>query len=302
MIHTFADLCTAIYVVVDDWYLTLPQRPARPGPVPRCSDAELITLSIAAELLGLDAETRFLDYLMRNHPSLFPHLLERSRYNRRRRTLAEATNTARHHVLRWLLHQLPPQDTRLCMIDSVPVPVVGFHHAADEHAWASSADYGYCASKRQHLYGFKLHLLTTVDGLIIDFTLAAANLTDGTFTAQLLEDKRKLTVLGDKGYINAPLQADLLARREVELLTPLRANQRKTQHAGLTKMLSHLRQKIETVNSQLVGHFGIQRNQAKSLVGLCTRLQAKLAAHTFGVYLNFIHGKPLLALKDLALI
>lgn len=302
MIHTFEDLCTAIFVVVDDWYATLPKRPARPGPAPHCSDTELITLSMAAELLGLDAETRFLEYLMRNHSSLFPHLLERSRYNRRRRTLAEATNAARRHVLRWLLNHLPPQDSRLCIIDSVPVPALGFHHASDEHAWASRADYGYCASKRQHLYGFKLHLLTTVDGLIVDFTLAAANLTDGTFTAQLLEDKRKLTVLGDKGYINAPLQADLLARREVELLTPLRTNQRKKQDGGLTKMLSQLRQKIETVNSQLVGQFGIQRNQAKSVVGLCTRLQAKLAAHTFGVYLNFIHGKPLLALKDLALI
>ena len=34
----------------------------------------------------------------------------------------------------------------------------------------------------------------------------------------------------------------------------------------------------------------------------CARLQAKLAAHTLGVYLNCLLGRPLLHLKDLALI
>ena len=38
------------------------------------------------------------------------------------------------------------------------------------------------------------------------------------------------------------------------------------------------------------------------MAGLCARRQAKLAAHTLGVYLNCLLGRPLLHLKDLALI
>jgi hypothetical protein len=35
---------------------------------------------------------------------------------------------------------------------------------------------------------------------------------------------------------------------------------------------------------------------------LATRVHAKLAAHTLGLYLNHLAGRPLLALIDLALI
>src|SRR5690349_21548423 len=37
-------------------------------------------------------------------------------------------------------------------------------------------------------------------------------------------------------------------------------------------------------------------------IGLCARVQAKLTAHTFGLYLNYLLGRPLLALIDLAVI
>jgi len=36
--------------------------------------------------------------------------------------------------------------------------------------------------------------------------------------------------------------------------------------------------------------------------GLATRVHAKLAAHTLGLYLNHLLARPLLALMDLALI
>jgi len=35
---------------------------------------------------------------------------------------------------------------------------------------------------------------------------------------------------------------------------------------------------------------------------LATRVHAKLAAHTLGLYLNYLAGRPLRALMDLALI
>jgi len=303
MIADFADLCTYVYVLVDEQY----QRVAapydrRPGPRPAFTDSEVITLTLVAELLGLDEETAFLAYVGRHHRALFPLLPERSRYNRRRRQLIEVTNRVRAGLMQGLLRHLLPEERDLCVIDSVPVPVVGFHHARGDHRWYGEADYGPVPSKKQTVYGYRLHLLITHSGLILDFALVPANHTDGTLTEQLLIDKAHLTVVGDKGYINGPLQDRLAARNAVALLTPRRKNQRVQLPAALTRAITHFRQIIETVNSQLVGQFHLQRNHAKSVSGLCARVQAKLTAHTVGLYLNRLLGQPLLALKPLALI
>lgn len=303
MITNFADLCTYVYVVVDELYRPLALAyDQRPGPRAAFTDSELISLTLVAELLGLDAETRFLAYVRRNHLALFPLLPERSRYNRRRRQLVEVTNRIRGGIMARLWRVLEAEGRTLCVIDSLPVPVVGYHHAAGAHRWWGEADFGRVPSKKQRVYGFKLHLLISHSGLILDFALAPANHSDGKLAAQLLEDKAGLTVLGDKGYLNAPLQAQLAAHHDLTLLTPKRKNQLAQLPAALTQAINHFRQRIETVNSQLVGQFRLQQNQAKSIFGLAARVQAKLAAHTLGLYLNHLLGRPLRALADLAMI
>jgi hypothetical protein len=300
MITSFADLCTIVFVLVDDLYRqVVAPHDHRPGPRSAFTDSEVITVTLVAELLGKDIEATFLAWVRAHHLALFPRLPERSRFNRRRRQLPEATNRIRAALMERVLGRLEPEEVAPCVIDSLPAPVVGFHHARGAHRWLGEATYGYVASKQVTIYGFKLHLLIAHSGLILDFVLAPAHAADGSVTEQMLADKAWLTVLGDKAYLNAPLQAWLAAHNEVVLLTPKRANQRRQQPARLTKAINHFRQVIETVNSQLTHQFGVERNWAKSLFGLGARLQAKLAAHTLGLYLNCWLGRPLLALADL---
>lgn len=295
MITNFADRCTDLSVLIDEAYQAVAAPyDRRPGPRAAFTDSELITLTLAAELLGLDAETRFWAYVRRNPPTLFPLLPARSRYNRRRRHLVEGTNRIRGAMMVRLWRGLEAEGRDRCVIDSVPVPVVGYHHAAGEHRWWGEADFGRVPSKQQRLYGFKLHLLISHSGLILDFALAPANHNDGTLPAQLLAAKAGLTVRGDKGDINGPLQALLAARHDLTLLTPKRRNQREHLPEALTQAIHHFR--------QLVDQLQLQRNRAKSVVGLAARVQAKRTAHTFGLYLNDLLGRPFLALMDLALI
>ena len=306
MIASFTELCTYVYVVIDDLYQALiaPQD-RRPGPRSTCSESEVITLTLVAELTGQDEEGPFLAYVRRNHPTLFPLLPERSRYNRRRRRLTAVTNRLRVALLQRLLRRLDASERRLCLIDSLPVPVVGFAHARGSHRWYGEAAYGYNAAKKQTFYGFKLHLLATQSGLVLDFALVPANRVDGALTAQLLSQTAHLVVLGDKAYLNAPLQAELARQHAVTLLTPPRANQTQDPAAPphpLTPLLSSLRQAIETLNAQLAEQFQVERNRAKSVPGLCARIQAKLTAHTLGVYLNEWLGQPCRALAALNLI
>jgi len=227
IIESFVDLCTAVYVLVDDRYRTVvAPYDQRPGPAGVSSESEVITLTLVAELIGMDEEAAFLAYLRRNHPALFPRLPSRSRYNRRRRRLTEATNRIRIALASDVLLHLTPEDRDLCVIDSLPVPVVGFAHARGAHRWYGQARYGHNAAKHQTFYGYKLHLLATASGLVLDFALVPANITDGALAEQLLIGQRDLTVLGDKAYLHAALQALLACRNNVHLLTPARADQR----------------------------------------------------------------------------
>jgi hypothetical protein len=109
----------------------------------------------------------------REHRALFPHVPSQSRFNRRRRNLMNGFNLVRQVVLRCLDLAQDQQ----CVIDSLPVPAVEFHLVPGSTAdWqAHGAAFGRIASKKQLIFGYRLHLLVTVGGLILDFELAPAN-------------------------------------------------------------------------------------------------------------------------------
>ncbi|PZR96593.1 MAG: hypothetical protein DLM69_10655 [Candidatus Chloroheliales bacterium] len=124
---------------------------------------------------------------------------ERSRFNRRRRNPTFAINLLRQLVLR----HLDLAECGLLVIDSWLLLVVGFHLApGDTGDWGKQeVSYGCCASKKQIIYGYKLHLLMTLSGVIVDFSLAPANESDLAVGAEMMHELCQRTVIGDKGYV-----------------------------------------------------------------------------------------------------
>lgn len=59
----------------------------RPGPAPRLTDSELVTIAIYQELIGEPREDQFLRLQQASLLPFFPGLNERSRYHRRKRDL-----------------------------------------------------------------------------------------------------------------------------------------------------------------------------------------------------------------------
>lgn len=298
MIRDFDDLCTWMYVLVSDLYAPLAPLLARPGPVPACSDAEVITMALVGECYGWDQETVLLSQ-WQAHRDLFPHQPERTRFNRRRRALAPAINLIRQAILQ----VLDLADDSACIIDSLPVPVVQFYyvpHATTD--WkAAGATFGHCCSKKQAIFGYKLHVLLTQSGVIRDFELAPANITDLEAGTELLARHWGLQVLADKGYISRAVATELRERAQVQLVTLPRSNQRPQPSAALRHLHAHLRQLIETVNSQLALQFHVETNHAHTFWGLTARLYTKLTAHTLCVWINRLLGVPeVLHIKTLA--
>lgn len=298
MINDFEDFCTWMYVIIDDIWQEISPLFKRPGSKPVCKDSELIAMTIIGECRGWDVESEMLSY-WKEHRDLFPNIPSQSRFNRRRRNLMLAFNLIRCSVLQIL--DLA-QDAE-CVIDSLPVPVVQFYLVPSSTGdWkAYGANYGKVSSKKETIFGYKLHLLMTLGGLILDFELAPANATDLDVGVELLEEHSDLDVLGDKGYISAEKAGQLWSKNRLRLRTIPRRNQKKQLSTYWKKVYNAMRQIIETVNGQLSEQFNIEKNHAHTFWGLCTRLYSKLTAHTLCIYINRLLGKPdFLQIKALA--
>jgi len=298
IIEEFADFCLVVYVVVDDICQQIEPMLSRPGPQPQCSDSELITMALVGECKGWDMETDLLSN-MKTHQDLFPIIPTQSRFNRRRRNLMYAFNLIRQIILSWL----DVAQEKQCVIDSLPIPAVQFHLVPTSTGdWpAHGADFGKVSSKKQTFFGYKLHLLVTVGGVILDFELAPASATDLEVGFELLAEHTDLKVIGDKAYISAEKATDLWRYNRINLQTLPRKNQKQQLPSATRYLINSIRQIIETVNGQLDEQFHIETNHAHTFWGLCTRLYSKLTAHTLCIYLNRLVGNPdFLQIKSLA--
>lgn len=299
MITDFEDFVTWMYVIVDDVWKGIAPLYRRPGPEPSTwSDSELITVAIVSECRGWDRQT-YLATEWAPYRHLFPNAPERSRFNRRHRNLVLAINQIRQIVLSMLD---VAQDAHLA-IDSLPVPVMHFHGAPQRRGdWDThEASYGWCASKKMNFFGYRLHLVITLGGVILEFELTAADLDERDAAEDMLTMLPGRTCIGDKGYVGQPLAERLWLGAGVRLLALKRVNQRRQWSKPLKRLIKHFRQIIESVNSQLTEQLNIERNYAHSFWGLCARLYTKLAAHTLCIYLNRLLGNPdWLCIKALA--
>lgn len=297
-IESFDDFSLWMYCIVEDTWRQVSHLFSRPGPVSHCSDQELMTMALVGECKGWDTELSLLSE-WRRHRDLFPHIPSQSRFNRRRRNLMHGFNLIRRVVLR----VLDVAADRQCCIDSLPVPVVQFHlvPTASREWAASGATFGRVSSKKETIFGYKMQLLVTLGGVILDFELVPANISDLQGGYELLEEHTDLDAVADKGYISEPAAEALLQGNNVCLMTVPRANQKRQLPPLVAQCLNRLRQIIETVNGQLVDQLNLQTNHAHTFRGLCTRLYTKLAAHTLCIYINRLLGKAdFLQIKQLA--
>jgi hypothetical protein len=296
---TFDDLCLWVYCIVDELWEQIGPRCRRPGPPPVCSDAELVSMALIGEAKGWDQETELLS-AWQQHRDLFPHQPSRSRFNRRRRQLQGAINELR----RLLLTLLDLAQDRRCVIDSLPIPVIAFHlvPSADRADWqAYEARFGRVPSKKITMFGYKLYLLVTLSGVILDFVLAPANVGELQAGVEILDEHTDITALGDKAFISQAVATRLRAENRVQLLTIPRRNAQQPLPQAVRHLFNGARQVVETVNSQLTEQFHIEVNHAQSFWGLTARLHTKLTAHTLCLYLNRLRARPdVLQIKALA--
>src|SRR5207302_11495839 len=126
----------------------------RPGPAPRLSDSEVVTIALYQELIGKPREDHFFRLHQASLRTFFPGLNERSRYNRRKRDLWSVILAVRVS-LQMVLDALALEET--AAIDSAPVPCVGYKRGKQGSEFLGTADMGLCSSKAMMSFGCKFH-------------------------------------------------------------------------------------------------------------------------------------------------
>ncbi|ABC44131.1 hypothetical protein GGP80_000918 [Salinibacter ruber] len=304
------ELFLILYCIVDDLYPEVAPdwvRFRRSTNQMGLSDSEVITLSIMQEGRSNDSELSFHRVVKKDYLHLFPGLISRSRYHRRRKNLMGI----QREMLRSLMNRFRLLAMWLSM-DSAPITTAESPRwkSAQMSIWAAEA--GFSPSKRQFFLGFRLHLLVSSTGAICDFVLSPANVGERRAQGHLLDVEaawqqkqsalysEARPVLADNGYCGDWLTG-LFGKNGGALWYALRRSKEAASREEATLRAWHrgLRARIESVFGSLQDQFQMEETRARSVWGIMTRTVAKLLAYMVGFLANELLGRPGTALKSL---
>jgi hypothetical protein len=277
---------TILFCLIDDAYGNLNPKERHYATLKQLTDSEIITLTLFQQLRGVESERSFLREVARFFSHLFPGAigLHPSSFHRRVRKLRRFLEPLRRAIVPELVG-----DPEILIVDSTLLEVlhprqvsqsVGF----DGAAWVRWGSFS--------VYGVKLHLLCATNRVPISYELTSANVADVGLSSELiaeakLGDKVARKLLGDLAYRSAELEEEL-AKCGIMLATEPSERRR------------GVRQQIEIALSSLKRVFGLgQRTLATTLVGLVTRIAAKVTAYTYAFLVNRMLGRPQGRIKEL---
>ena len=234
-----------IFVLVDDWYKLEGKtwKGNLPGAKPMMSDSEILTLALMMDYLPFPGETQFIGFIRANYGEWFPDLLDQSQFNRRLRKLG----TMLERLRRTWVQQLGGTEEMSFLIDTKPIPVIGYRRSKQQSNFEGSADYGYCAARKMKYFGYKLVILSTLGGLPIAYELVPANTDERLAVEGVIQTVCGSDIYGDKGFIGQDWQESITCATGNRIWTIQRCNQHQHNSSVLKRLISRVRQRIEGV-------------------------------------------------------
>jgi hypothetical protein len=282
--HT-EEALTVLFCLIDDAYAHLNPRAGHYRSLKRLADSEIIALALFQQLRGVESQRSFLRDVERFFSHLFPGVvgLHPSSFHRRVRRLRRFMEPLRREILSEMVAEpetLLVDSTLLSVLHPRQVPQGSGFSGAAWVRWSSFS-----------VYGVKLHLICATNGVPLSYELTPANVADVCLTEELsteaaLGDGVARRLLGDLAYRSEELREALA---EVGILLSTEPSERRY----------GLRQRIEIAISSLKRVFGLGETLATTLVGLATRIAAKICAYTYAFLVNRILGRSQGRIKEL---
>jgi hypothetical protein len=263
------------------------------GPLPKLSDAEVLTIEIVGEFLGLDTDEAIFRYFRRHYGEWFPALGEvhRTTFARQAANLWKVKEDLWQELL-----ALAPHNPALAICDSMPLPACLFARAYRCKRFRGEAAFGKDTLLKQTFYGFRVHVRVCLPGVITRISVAPADAHELRVLPEIAEGTSGL-IVGDRNY-HSPKTREELAGMGVELLAPY-SSKKRDPTPNKSALLSRLRYRIDTVFSQLTGRYCVKRVWARDLWHLTSRLLRKVLSHTLAFLLNHRAGNQPLQLAKL---
>jgi Transposase DDE domain len=278
---------TVLFCQVDDAYYRLNPKGKRYETLKELSDSEILALALFQQLRAIESEHSFLREASRFFSHLFPGIVGYwpSSFHRRVRKLRRYFEPLRREILPELVGE-----PETMVIDSTLLSVLHPRQVSQSAAPLEGAAWVRWGSFA--VYGVKLHLICATNRVPISYELTPANAADVLATEELLAEARlggevARKLLGDLAYRSERLKEEL-AEVGIALVT----SEASARRPGL-------RQQIEIAFSSLKRVFGLGETLATTLVGLATRIAAKMTAYTYAFLVNRLLGRPQGRIKEL---
>jgi hypothetical protein len=276
---------TVLFCLIDDAYALLNPKGRRYESLKRLSDSEVITLALLQQLRGVESERSFLRDAQRFFSHLFPGVvgLHPSSLHRRVRKLRRFLEPLRREILSELVgdpETLLIDSTLLAALhprqvaQSVGLPGGGMGEVGFLQRLRGKVAPLVCHQRGAHL--LRAHPLQNV---------AEVRLTEELLAEANLGDDLARRLFGDLAYRSEAL-GHALAECGISVVT-----ERADQHGQ--------RQRIEIALSSLKRAFGLDGTLATTLVGLASRIAAKICAYTYGFQVNRLLGRAQGRIKEL---
>jgi len=286
----FLDICNTFGKKFTNDKGNIPRR----GVVPKFSDLEVIALSMTAEAHSIDSENLLFNKLQAEYRADFPNLISRRQFNDRRKMLFEL----KEKIRKCIAENIDESEDTYC-VDSKPVELCKLSRAKRNKIgktdFEKAPSIGYCASQERYYFGYKLHILCGIRGVVHSFDLTKAEVADIHYLQDIKTQISECQILGDKGYLSSEVQLDLFQTANIRLEVPMRKNQKN--YVPQFYLFRKYRKRVETLFSQLDDQFMMTRNYAKDIAGVFVRILAKIAAATALQYLNKLNNRPIGKLK-----
>jgi len=240
----------------------------------RLSPSEVMTIQVLFHYSGIRTFKKYYTgYVRKQLKEYFPGLVSYTR-------MVELTSQTMIPLAIYLKTCATGECTGISFIDSTPLRVCHNRRIHSHKVFQGLAERGHCSLG--WFYGFKLHMITSDTGHIVDFMLTPGN-TDDRKPLKMNHFIEKLfgKLFGDKGYISKKLFESLFCQG-IHLVTKLKKNMKTNLVTPLSDAI-YLRKRAicETIFDQLKNIFQIEHSRHRSPKNFLTNLFSALIAYHF---------------------
>jgi len=241
------DFTIAIYCFIDD-YLQIGHPKA--GAKRKLTDAQIITTALIAARYFSGNYVKARVYLREVHQFNFP---DKSNFNRHLHRLAQTISSLFFALGQaWKVLNISSQ----YLIDSFPVTVCRNIRIPRCKLLDNEAYRGKNASKREYFYGFKVQVITTSEGVPVEYFICAGSYADITaFKSMNIDLPEGSQLFADSGYTDYTWEDNYKELEQICLMVCRKSNSKRADHPAICFIKKYMRKRIETTFSEITAFF-----------------------------------------------